>query len=84
MAKTNVTQSKSKTQWQEVCTLSSIVLLLNIMGLNMVFIYPNSPHSQGGMKFATQISPLLNFYFILNVVYSQIMERMTCHMVKTL
>ena len=25
-------------------------------------IYPNSPHSQGGMKFATQISPLLNYY----------------------
>ena len=23
--------------------------------------YLNSPHSQGGMKFATQISPLLNF-----------------------
>ena len=22
---------------------------------------PDSPHSQGGMKFATQISPLLNF-----------------------
>ena len=22
--------------------------------------YPNLPHSQGGMKFATQISPLLN------------------------
>ena len=24
-------------------------------------IYPDSPRSQGGMKFATQISPLLNF-----------------------
>ena len=23
--------------------------------------YPYSPHLQGGMKFATQISPLLNF-----------------------
>ena len=26
--------------------------------------YPDSPHSQGGMKFATQISPLLNSYFL--------------------
>ena len=26
--------------------------------------YPNLPHSQGGMKFATQISPLRNYYYI--------------------
>ena len=25
--------------------------------------YPYSPHSQRGMKFATQISPLLNYYY---------------------
>ena len=31
--------------------------------------YTDSPHSQGGMNFATQISPLLNFvvYFWFNV-----------------
>ena len=33
-----LTQSKSKTQKQEVCTVSSIVLLSNLMGHNMVFI----------------------------------------------
>ena len=26
---------------------------------------PKSPHSQGGMKFATQISPLLNYLCLL-------------------
>ena len=30
--------------------------------------YPDFIHSQGGMKFATQISPLLNYYFILSFV----------------
>ena len=33
-----VTQSKSKTQKQEVSTVSSIVLLLTLIGHNMVFI----------------------------------------------
>ena len=28
--------------------------------------YPNLPHSQEGMKFATQISPLLNFSYCLS------------------
>ena len=28
-------------------------------------IYPDLPHSQGGMKFATQISPLLNHIYWL-------------------
>ena len=26
--------------------------------------FPDSPHSQGGMKFATQISPLLNLVYL--------------------
>ena len=30
--------------------------------------YPDSPHSQGGMKFATQISPLLNYQFNSNYI----------------
>ena len=29
--------------------------------------YPDSPHSQGGMKFATQIAPLLNFKVASNL-----------------
>ena len=29
--------------------------------MTLLYNYPDSPHSQGGMKFATQISPLLNF-----------------------
>ena len=28
--------------------------------------YPDLHHSQGGMKFATQISPLLNLYHSVN------------------
>ena len=28
--------------------------------------YPDTHHSQGGMKFATQISPLLNYQITLN------------------
>ena len=27
-----------------------------------IFSYPDLHHSQGGMKFATQISPLLNYF----------------------
>ena len=34
----HVTQSKSKTQQQELCTVSSIVLLLALIGHNMVFV----------------------------------------------
>ena len=30
--------------------------------------YPDTHHSQGGLKFATQISPLLNFNFMYNCV----------------
>ena len=37
--------------------LSQIKLIYDFLGWNN---YPDSPHSQGGMKFATQISPLLN------------------------
>ena len=33
-----VTQSKSKTQSQEVCIVSSIVILLTLIGHNMIFI----------------------------------------------
>ena len=33
-----LTQSKSKTQLQEVCTVSSIVLMLTLIGHDMVFI----------------------------------------------
>ena len=33
----NVTLSKSKMQWQEVCTVSSIALLLNVIGQDIVF-----------------------------------------------
>ena len=33
-----LTQSKSKTQKQEVCTVSSIVILLTLIGHDMVFI----------------------------------------------
>ena len=30
--------------------------------------YPNSPHLQGCMKFAKQISPLLNYLFTTNMI----------------
>ena len=30
--------------------------------------YPDSPHSQGGIKFATQISPLLHYKFSVSCV----------------
>ena len=43
----HVTQSKSKTQYQDVCMVSSIVLLLTLMGHNVVFI-------QHGISFQTQ------------------------------
>ena len=38
--------------------LSQIKLIYDFFGWNN---YPDLPHSQGGMNFATQISPLLNF-----------------------
>ena len=38
--------------------------------------YPNSPHLQGCMKFATQISPLLNYLFTSNMITEiRIIER---------
>ena len=35
--------------------------------------YPDSPHSQGGMKFAAQISPLLNFLYLVD--FSSLMDQ---------
>ena len=32
--------------------------------------YPELPHSQGGMKFGTQISPLVIFYFGNTTLYT--------------
>ena len=46
---------------QNFVTLSIFTLKKPFMDLiSQKYIYPDSHHSQGGMKFATQISPLLN------------------------
>ena len=39
--------------------------------------YPDRPHLQGGMKFATQISQLLNYFFDLFVSFSHLLFKRT-------
>ena len=43
-----------------VCLSAVLKLLLFLSKFFELNIYPVAHHSQGGMKFATQISPLLN------------------------
>ena len=46
-----------------IVTKHSFITQLFDMGLSRNYSYLDSPHLQGGMTFATQISPLLNYSF---------------------
>ena len=61
--------------WKKFAGLAAIAVFVSAFFLQKQLIYDflagnnqsDSPHSQGGMKFATQISPLLNYILLVGV-----------------
>ena len=75
--------TKTKTIWKKVCIFGCqscfwkpFFVCFSLKKLIYDFWagnnYPDSPHSQGVGKFATQISPLLNFILLARVAHCKI------------